>query len=54
MISTRIKDVDMVFEMTPSIFSPNSIDNGTLAMVVESEKTTNHLSKKLRVTDIHN
>lgn len=33
MISTRIKDVDMVFETEPSIFSPNSIDNGTLAML---------------------
>lgn len=33
MISTRIKDVDMVFETTPSIFSPNSIDDGTLAML---------------------
>ena len=33
MISTRIKDVDMVFETSPSIFSPNSIDNGTLAML---------------------
>lgn len=34
MIFTRIKNVDMVFEMTPSIFSPNSIDNGTLAMFI--------------------
>ncbi|MCI8307028.1 MAG: class I SAM-dependent methyltransferase [Lachnospiraceae bacterium] len=33
MISTRIKDVDMVFETAPSIFSPNSIDEGTLAML---------------------
>lgn len=33
MISTRIKNVDMVFETAPSIFSPNSIDNGTLAML---------------------
>lgn len=33
MISTRIKDVEMVFETAPSIFSPNSIDNGTLAML---------------------
>lgn len=33
MISTRIKDVDMVFETSPSIFSPNSIDKGTLAML---------------------
>lgn len=33
MISTRIKDVDMVFETSPSIFSPNSIDHGTLAML---------------------
>lgn len=33
MISTRIKGVDMVFETAPSIFSPNSIDNGTLAML---------------------
>ena len=40
MISTRIKDVDMVFETSPSIFSPNSIDNGTLAMlsVVDSHR----------------
>ena len=33
MISTRIKDVDMVFETTPSIFSPSSIDDGTLVML---------------------
>lgn len=33
MISTRVKDVDMVFETSPSIFSPNSIDSGTLAML---------------------
>ncbi len=33
MISTKIKDVDMVFETSPSIFSPNSIDQGTLAML---------------------
>jgi len=33
MISTRIKDIDMVFETAPSIFSPNSIDSGTLAML---------------------
>ncbi len=33
MISTKIKDVDMVFETAPSIFSPNSIDQGTLAML---------------------
>ena len=33
MISARIKNVDLVFETTPSIFSPNSIDNGTLAML---------------------
>lgn len=33
MISTRIKDVDVVFETAPSNFSPNFIDNGTLAML---------------------
>lgn len=33
MIFARIKDVDMAFKTTPSIFSPNSIDNGTLAML---------------------
>lgn len=33
MITTRIKDVDMIFETAPSIFSPNSIDPGTLAML---------------------
>lgn len=33
MIFARIKDVDMAFETAPSIFSPNSIDNGTLAML---------------------
>lgn len=33
MISARIKNIDMVFETAPSIFSPNSIDNGTLAML---------------------
>lgn len=33
MITTRIKDVDMVFETAPSVFSPNSVDAGTLAML---------------------
>lgn len=33
MISARIKDVDMVFETVPSVFSPHSIDTGTLAML---------------------
>lgn len=33
MISTRIKEVDMVFETAPSVFSPGSIDDGTLAML---------------------
>lgn len=33
MITAKIKDVDMVFETAPSIFSPNSIDHGTLAML---------------------
>lgn len=33
MISATIKDIDMVFETAPSIFSPNSIDTGTLAML---------------------
>ena len=33
MISATIKDIDMVFETAPSIFSPNSIDVGTLAML---------------------
>ncbi len=33
MISTKIKDIDMVFETAPFIFSPNSIDTGTLAML---------------------
>lgn len=35
MIHARIKDVDLKFETEPSIFSPNSIDNGTLAMLSE-------------------
>ena len=30
MISARVKDVDMVFETAPSIFSPNSIDDGAM------------------------
>lgn len=35
MIHARIKDVDLKFETESSIFSPNSIDNGTLAMLSE-------------------
>ena len=38
MISTKIKDVDMVFETAPSIFSPNSIDHGTLFPVYGQDK----------------
>ena len=33
MILTKIKDVDLKFETELSIFSPNYIDNGTLAML---------------------
>lgn len=33
MILTKIKDVDLKFETESSIFSPNYIDNGTLAML---------------------
>ena len=33
MIHAQIKDVDLKFETESSIFSPNSIDNGTLAML---------------------
>lgn len=33
MIATRMKDVDLIFETAPSLFSPNSIDSGTLAML---------------------
>ena len=33
MILTKIKDVDLKFETESSIFSPNFIDNGTLAML---------------------
>ena len=33
MIHTRIKNVDLKFETGSSIFSPNSIDNGTLSML---------------------
>lgn len=33
MISTNIKNIDMVFETASSIFSPNSIDVGTQAML---------------------
>lgn len=33
MISTEIKDIDMLFETSPSLFSPKSIDKGTLAML---------------------
>ena len=33
MIFVKIKDVDLIFETESSIFSPNSIDKGTLAML---------------------
>ena len=33
MLFVKIKDVDLGFETESSIFSPNSIDNGTLAMM---------------------
>ncbi|MDE5589712.1 MAG: methyltransferase [Acetatifactor sp.] len=33
MIHAKIKDVDLKFETESSLFSPNSIDNGTLAML---------------------
>lgn len=33
MISAKIKNTDMVFETSSSVFSPNSIDAGTLAML---------------------
>lgn len=33
MVVTKIKDIDLKFETEPSLFSPNSIDNGTLAML---------------------
>ncbi|MDE6642447.1 MAG: methyltransferase [Acetatifactor sp.] len=33
MIHAKIKDVDLKFETEQSLFSPNSIDNGTLAML---------------------
>lgn len=33
MIFVKIKDVDLKFETESSIFSPNSIDNGTLTML---------------------
>ena len=33
MIFTKIKDVDLKFETESSLFSPNFIDNGTLAML---------------------
>lgn len=35
MIHAKIKDVDLKFETESTIFSPNSIDNGTLAMLSE-------------------
>ena len=37
MIHAKIKDVDvdLKLETEPTIFSPNSIDNGTLAMLSE-------------------
>ena len=35
MIHAKIKDVDLKFETESSLFSPNSIDNGTLAMLSE-------------------
>lgn len=33
MIVTKIKDIDLIFETESTLFSPNSIDNGTLAML---------------------
>ena len=33
MILAKIKDIDLKFETEPSIFSPNFIDQGTLAML---------------------
>ena len=33
MISAKIKNIDMIFETSSSIFSPNSIDAGTQAML---------------------
>ena len=35
MIHAKIKNVDLKFETDSSIFSPNSIDNGTLALLSE-------------------
>lgn len=41
MIRTRIKDIDFVFETQEAVFSPKSIDRGTLAMlsVIEFQET---------------
>lgn len=33
MIHVKIKDIDLKFETESSMFSPNSIDNGTLALL---------------------
>ena len=35
LLDARIKDVDLKFVTEPTLFSPNSIDNGTLAMLTE-------------------
>lgn len=37
MISARIKDIDLIFQTAPDLFSPNSIDAGTLAMLSVEE-----------------
>lgn len=37
MISARIKNIDLIFETAPGLFSPNSIDAGTLAMLSVAE-----------------
>src|SRR5512140_2398425 len=37
MIRTTIKGIDLVFETSPGVFSPESIDAGTLAMLSVAE-----------------
>jgi len=39
MLSINIKDHELVFETAPSLFSPNQIDKGTLAMLNRIEFT---------------
>ena len=37
MISVTLKDLSLIFEASPSVFSPHSVDAGTLAMLSVTE-----------------